>query len=408
MITRNAFIISLLLSATVFLSGCKTAGTDAGPSPAPVANVVPATYLVSATEIKSLTKPEIGTQNIKQFSTGIQGSVSGLLKYDITVYKLIYNTKLPDGTAIKASGAVIVPKVTTAVPMMSLQHGTITVEADAPSNFGLNSDAAASGTLFGSIGYIVVCPDFIGYGESKALPHTYEHRNGLATASIDMIRAAREFVKKQSINWNSKLVLTGYSEGGFATMALQKKIEDEFPTEFPLTASSVGAGAYHKTAFLKHIINEKTKGISGYNQLYLWTLLTYNDLYKLNKPASYFLKEPYATQVTQNGKNVVIKVSINEIFTDSFKKGINDGTETAFLNAAKDNDVHDWKPKTPTYLYHGTADDLVFFFNSQDAFDAMRKRGATNVDIKPLKDRGHSSAFAEYLIGTYNFFATAR
>ncbi|RRB00055.1 lipase family protein [Larkinella rosea] len=403
-INRKEFLLSLLLAVTVLFSGCDTAnkGTD-DPKPEPD------TYLVSSDEEASLTKTQLAAQIGQQFPAQYQNLVAVLLKYDVKVYKLVYNTKLPDGTATKASGAILVPTSTTtmpAVPMLSQQHGTILSDTDAPSNFGPNSEAAFGGTLFASIGFIMVCPDYIGYGESKAIPHTYEHRESLATASLDMLRAAKEFVKAKSIKWDNRLFLSGYSEGGFATMSLQKKIEEEFPTEFTLTASSMGAGAYHKSAFMNYIINQKTHGIAAYNRLYLWTMITYNNLYKLNKPMSYYLKEPYATQATQNGYNVTINTSISDIFTDSFKKAVNDGTDTGFLNAIKDNDVYDWKPKTPTYLYHGKSDNLVFFFNTQDAYDAMRKRGATNVEIKPIEGKDHSTAIMDYLLGTYAYFTS--
>ncbi|GAB3316367.1 hypothetical protein GCM10027299_06500 [Larkinella ripae] len=397
-INRKEFLLSLLLSTTLFLSGCKTSENGKEPEPEPD------TYLVSSAEITSLTKAQLATQISQNLAGQYQSLLSSFLRYDVKVYKLVYNTKLPDGTATKASGAVIVPAAPTAVPILSQQHGTILNEADAPSSFGPNSDAAFGGTLFAATGFILVCPDYIGYGESKAIPHTYEHREGLATASLDMLRAAKEFIRKNSIKWDERVFLTGYSEGGFATMSLQKKIEEEFPSEFTLTASSVGSGAYHKSAFMKYIINEKTHGNTSYNNLYLWTLVTYNDLYKLNKPMSYYLKEPYASQATQNSRSAQINVSISDAFTDTFKKAINDGTETGFLNAVKDNDVYDWKPKTPTYLFHGTADNLVFFFNTQDAYDAMKKRQAASVEIRPLAGKTHSSAVTDYLINTYLLF----
>ncbi|MGA0559641.1 alpha/beta hydrolase family protein [Larkinella sp. VNQ87] len=398
-LNRKEFLLSLLLSTTAFLSGCKN---DNGKDPDPVAD----TYLVSSTEIKSLTRSQLTAQVAQQLPAQYQSIIGSFLQHNVKVYKLVYNTKLPDGTATKASGAVIVPDSELPVPLISQQHGTILNDADAPSNFGANSDAAFGGVFFASSGFILACPDYIGYGESKAIPHTYEHREGLATASLDMLRATKEFVKKNSIKWDERVLLTGYSEGGFATMALQKKMEEEAPTEFNLVASSMGSGAYHKTAFMKHIINQKTDGIATYNRLYLWTLLTYNDLYKLNRPMSYYLKEPYATQATQNGKDITISVSISDIFTDSFKKAVNDGTDTGFLNAVKDNDVHDWKPKTPTYLYHGTADNLVFYFNTQDAYDAMQKRGATNVVLNKLEGQNHSTAVTGYLLGTYTYFTS--
>lgn len=396
-LNRKEFILSLLLSTTVFLSGCKN---NNGKEPDPE----PDTYLVSSSEIRSLTRAQLTDQVGRQLPASVRALISGFLRYDVKVYKLVYNTKLPDGTAVKASGALIIPTASTALPILSQQHATILDDADAPSNFGSGSDAAFGGTLFASTGFILACPDYIGYGETKNLTHTYEHRESLATVSLDMLRATKEFIKKNSINWDNRLFLTGYSEGGFATMSLQKKIEEEFPSEFNLVASTMGAGAYHKSAFMNYIINQKTHGIASYNRLYLWTLLTYNDLYKLDKPMSYYLKEPYATQVTQNGVNTDIRVSISDAFTDSFKKAINDGTDTGFLNAVKDNDVYDWKPKTPTQLYHGTADNLVFYFNSEDAYNAMKARGATNVTLNPLQGRDHYTGVADYLLNTFLTF----
>ncbi|MFD1141889.1 alpha/beta hydrolase family protein [Larkinella insperata] len=396
-LNRKEFLLSLLLSTTVFLSGCKSNnGKDPDPEPD--------TYLVSSSEIRSFTRDQLVDQVGRQLPASVRALISSLLRYEIKVYKIVYNTKLPDGTAVKASGAIIVPQASTAVPMLSQQHATILSDEDAPSNFGSNSDAAFGGTLLASTGFILACPDYIGYGETKNLTHPYEHRESLATVSLDLLRATKEFVKKNSIKWDERLFLTGYSEGGFATMSLQKKIEEEFPSEFNLVASSMGAGAYHKSAFMNYIINQKTHGIASYNRLYLWVLLTYNDVYKLNKPMSYYLKEPYATQVTQNGINTDIRVSISDAFTDSFKKAINDGTDTGFLNAVKDNDVYDWKPKTPTTLYHGTADNLVFYFNSKDALDAMKARGATNVTLNSLEGRDHYTGVADYLLYTFLAF----
>lgn len=394
-LSRKEFLLSLLVSTTALLSGCQS-GTETDPQPgtSPV--------LVSATEIRSFTREQMAQQVQR-----INPALSFITRYGIKVYKVVYNTTLPDGSPVKASGALLVPDAPTAVPMVSQQHGTILSDSDAPSNFGSGSDAALGGSLFASIGYILACPDYIGYGESKDRPHPYEHRQSLAQASLDMLRASKEYIQKNNVRWDERLFLTGYSEGGYATMALQKLLEEQFPTEFNLRASSLGAGAYHKTATMKHLINERTDGIGTYNRLYLWALTTYNDMYKdLRRPLSAYLKEPYATQVQQGSASV--SVSLNETFTDAFKKGVNDGTDKAFLAAVADNDVYDWKPKTPTRLYHGDADNLVFYFNSKDAYDAMQKRGATNVQLITLRNRNHTSAITDYLLGTYEMFSTVQ
>ncbi|TDB60028.1 alpha/beta hydrolase family protein [Arundinibacter roseus] len=367
-------------------------------SPTPPQN----SYLVESSVIT-----ELSSENIIQQVSGLNPLLPGFIRNGVKAYRLTYKTKNTDGTEILASGALIIPITTQPAALISVQHGTITSDEQAPSNFNANSEAYLAGSLFGALGYIIAYPDYIGYGASKDLPHPYEHRASLASASLDMLRAAKEFLANQDeIDWDERLYIAGYSEGGYATMSLQKEIEENAATEFNLRASSCGAGAYDKTSFMKYLINTETHRISGFNRSYLWVTLTYDRVYGLNRPASYYFKEPYASQIQQQAENAPIPVSFNTIFTDSFKQAINSGTDTGFLNAVADNDVFDWKPRTPTQLYHGTADRLVFYFNSENAFNAMKNRGATNVSLIPIQNADHDTALDEFLLGTLSFFTT--
>jgi len=382
----------LLAFSLLFFSSC-----DRNDPPAEPQNQ----YLVGSDVAVELSKDEIAKQLV-----GFGPLVSSFLRNGIKGYRITYKTKNTDGREITASGALILPVTTAAVSLVSVQHGTITNDEEAPSNFKGGADASLN-TLFSSLGYIISAPDYIGYGASKNLPHPYEHRASLASASLDMLRAAKEFLKSQNtVKWNNKVYIAGYSEGGFASMAMQKMMEEGAATEFDLRASSLGAGAYDKTAFMKYLINTKTHGIAGFNRSYLWVTLTYDRVYGLNRPKSAYFKEPFATQIQNNGLDANINVSFNTIFTDAFVKGVNDGTDKGFLDAVADNNVYDWKPKTPTQLYHGTADQLVFFFNSKNAFDAMRKRGATNVDLIEIPGGDHASSIQTYLFGTVTFFSS--
>lgn len=395
---RNYHLLLLLLFIVV--NGCQTITTD--PTP------VPDKYLVSSELIGSFTKASLQSR-----ADGITGGatnpliiafVNTLLKYDIKAYKIVYKTKNTDGTEIQASGALIIPTTTDAVPMISQQHGTIRTDIQAPSNYQQNSEAYSIASIFGSNGYIISCPDYIGYGVSKNIPHPYEHRESLAQASLDMIRASTEFINKEKVNWNKKLMITGYSQGGFATMSLQKKIEEQFPTEFNLVASSCGAGAYNKTQFMKDLMNNTTHGIAEYNQLYIWVTQTYNRIYGLNRSMNTYFKEPFATDVQANGNNANVSVSINLAFTDALKKGVNEGTDKQFLDAVKDNDVFDWAPKTETQLYHGDADQQVFYNNSVTAEKAMKAKGG-KVTLFTTIGGTHGSTLSDYALGTFQFFS---
>ena len=387
----------LLVWSLLLLYSCKD------DKPEPIDPPVENQYLEGSSVISELTKEQIA-----QKAGALSPILVGYVQNGIKVYKITYKTKNTDGADIMASGALILPSTPNPVSMISVQHGTIREDASAPSNFNDGAEAASFGSLFGSMGYIIAYPDYIGYGASNDLPHPYEHRASLASASLDMLRAAKEFLKNQTdVKWDEKLYIAGYSEGGYATMSLHKMIEEEAPGEFNLRASSCGAGAYDKTAFMERVINTKTDGVASYNALYLWVLLTYDRIYKLNRPASYYFKEPFASRIAENGITSPINQSFDTILNDSFKKDLNDGKDKDFIAAIADNNVYNWKPKAPLQLYHGDKDNLVFYFNSVKAYDTMKALGA-NVELITVPGGNHSSSITNYLIGTLAFFTNTK
>ncbi|SKB97573.1 alpha/beta hydrolase family protein [Dyadobacter psychrophilus] len=387
----------LLVWSLLLLYSCKD------DKPEPIDPPVENQYLEESTVITELTKEQVA-----QKASDLNPILVGYVKNGIKVYKITYKTKNTDGTDITASGALILPATSSPASIISVQHGTIREDASAPSNFQDGAEAASFGSLFGSMGYIIAYPDYIGYGASKDLPHPYEHRASLASASLDMLRAAKEFLKGQTdVKWDEKLYIAGYSEGGYATMSLHKMIEEEAVGEFNLRASSCGAGAYDKTAFMEHVINTKTHGIASYNALYTWVLLTYDRIYNLNRPASYYFKEPFATNITANGISAPINQSFDSALNESFKTDLNDGKDKKFIDAIADNDVYNWKPKVPVQLYHGDKDDLVFYFNSVKAYDTMKALGA-NVTLTTIPGGTHGSSVSHFLIGTLAFFTSTK
>jgi hypothetical protein len=132
------------------------------------------TYLVSSTEVKKFSKAEFLTTLSSTF--GAQSAqVSFLVKSGISLHKISYLTKTPEGNQITASGAVIVPTdLTEALAIGSVQHGTIYDENQAPSYFNQQSESAL-GQFFASTGLIIAMPDYLGYGDSRNYPHPYDH-----------------------------------------------------------------------------------------------------------------------------------------------------------------------------------------------------------------------------------------
>lgn len=327
------------------------------------------------------------------------GVYANEIKYGVSVYKLQYYTTY-QGKEIKASGLVIVPQgMTTPAPVVSAQHGTIFTQSDAPSSFtGLSGFE-----LFASAGYVTLIPDYIGFGASKHIFHPYYDQKHSALAVVDMIKAARSFYKEKSISTNEQLFLVGYSEGGYVTLAAQKEIETNPQHKLKVTASAAGAGGYDLTHMLSGITTGKTYSYPAY---LAYVLQAYNHTNSWNRPLAEFFQEPYASKLPQlfngsNGGSAInreLTTDPQKLFIPAFYSNLQDtGKELALKQALQENSFNDWYPKSPTRLYHGTADNIVPHENSRLTYDRFKAQGAPQTELISIEGGTHSSSFVPML-----------
>jgi alpha-beta hydrolase superfamily lysophospholipase len=391
---RNLTAIALLF--TLLIAGCRKE---------PQEDTKQQVCLFSSAKIGDFTKEQLDARYSDKSGVGF---LAALDKYDISVYKIVYKTKNVDGSDILASGCIIVPKDAPTPAMISIAHGDIlNFDIFAPSYYNPGPiDVAAAyneGSAAASNGYVTVLPDYIGYGTSNNLIHPPSHRSSLATSCADMIRAAEEFLSEKHEQWNHKLYLAGYSEGGFANLSLQKYIQDNH-LPFNVKAASTGAAPCHISKIAQYIFNYPSDPGSVKN--YLAVILFYNSFYPaLHRPIEAYLVEPYASDIKTNGLiNSSINVSLSSVLKPEFVNGINTGTDQAFINALQDNDVYDWKPVDPLRLSHSKDDEIIPYFNSEDAYNAMTARGAKNVNLQTLSGLTHDQAIEPYVLGSLEFF----
>lgn len=111
-------------------------------------------------------------------------------RYSVTSYRIEYLTTDADGKEVRASGLVSVPQKPAGAksPVLSYQHGTLFRDAEAPSNNAVASEVAV---VLASLGYIVLAPDYVGFGASKGTPHPYLLAAPSAAATVDFLTATR-------------------------------------------------------------------------------------------------------------------------------------------------------------------------------------------------------------------------
>ncbi len=330
------------------------------------------------------------------------------IPYKTKAYKITYYTVGVDGSKIKASGLLAIPQKdkNEKSPLLSYQHGTIFLNEQAPSKSHSTADAIMT---FAGFGYIISAPDYIGYGESFGQIHPYIQANTLASASLDMLRASKQFLQSQKIKINKQLFLAGYSEGGYATLALQKSIQQEYASEFTVTASASGAGPYDLTGTATFLANQENNGHPAYMS---FLLKAYDTVYHLNKISDMY-QSPYIDVVNTVFDGLHSSGTINssltnttaDLFEPDFLAALQGTEDHVIKEKLALNNIYDWKPDAPTRFFHSPNDEVVPYANSQKALSVMRANGANSVSLRDCPFNSHVDCALPYILDTRNFFA---
>jgi len=298
---------------------------------------------------------------------------------DVKGYKISYITTHPKtDVKIQASGLLLIPQKDAGKvsPLLSYQHATNFLDENVPSN-----NPSALVELAGR-GFIVTAPDYIGYGDSASQSHTYIYGPGYVNAGIDMIRATKTYLKSQNIVINDQLFLAGYSEGGYATLAMHKAIQES--GEFTITATAAGAGPYDLIETAKIVAN---KDVNENPAFMSFVLKTYDDVHSLNAVSEMYQTD-YIDAIntvfdgTTSGGQIKLSLTTitSSLFTSQFLatlRGEQSAGSFEIMDKLEEQSIYNWTPNAPTMLFHSKDDETVPYENTQKAYATMIDNGAS-------------------------------
>jgi len=348
-------------------------------------------YLVSSELAFTFTTTSINS--IIDLAAGQDPAISSLRQYvksDVKVYKITYNTSV-GGKEIYASGLVCVPVNQGEYPVMSFQNGTNTLNTMAPSEFPLNNSYVLV-EILASMGFVVIIPDYPGFGESVNVPHPYLVADPTVTSIVDMYYAVGEFDRSglPDITIENDYYLIGYSQGGWATLSLHKALEKSFSNDFNLKGSVCGAGPYDIGLLFSEMVNVTTYPMPVYIG-YIFN--AYSSYQQITNPVTDIFNEPYATRIgtLYNGTlsfdqiNTQLSTSISALLNPSFISGFSTADKYSSVSKAfKNNSIEAWHTYKPLLLIHGDSDTQVSPVTTETMYSAMLQAGTSSEIIEKV------------------------
>ena len=332
-------------------------------------------------------------------------------------------------TPCELSGLVIKPQFRNDAPhpILAYQHWTQLEKWLAPSCFSTKEShnfVEVLVAMFMAVhgGFNIVMADYQGMGKcgienNKEMIQPYMAAEPLARSIVDLVAHIKN---NRIINWNDHLYMIGYSQGGYATMAAARELqENPLYKDIKVDACAPCAGPYSLSeVMLKIIIDQKP---SKFNHFFPMVIRGFNARYGeeygdgiFTKDKAFKAKYKYLFDLV-DGFHTLDQVmssmpsQLQEVLSDDLLEQLESRSGPGY-DALVNNDDYKWDPKMPMYMYQCPYDDIVPYDNSIQAekyFDAT-KSSVPLVPMfnLPLKHYVHIEAALPCMMSAYTWIKT--
>lgn len=392
--------LSLAAIAAAALSACGggTGDNDNRDDPPPARGNIATAVLAGKATIADI---DAGTA-----AKGLQ-PLSGKAKCDVDIRYIVYFTRDPLGHAATATEGVLVPSGSDPAcsgerPVLLYAHGTSTAHATNMADVKNNSEASLTMAMYAAQGFIVVAPNYLGYDKSSLSWHPYLNAESSGVDMVDGLRAAKAHLAAESaVKPSSKLLLSGYSQGGHVAMAVHKIIERDYASEFTVTASAPMSGPYNIVGFGDVVVNvQPNAGATIFAPMQLTSYQkSYGNIYSTPSEAYQAPFDASAETLFPSDKSVSELIAAGKLpadptFTKLFGTGglLKDSFRASyatggFRKALQTNTLLGWTPKRPIALCGGKQDPTVFFdINTGVSAADLKSRGAPLMGVYDLEN----------------------
>ena len=315
----------------------------------------------------------------------------------VKLYRVTYPSVVPEqgNRPISATGLLAVPDTAeTVFPMVSYQHGTVYGKEQVPSFPDQSPETQLMIAQFAGQGYLVTGADYFGMGASKE-PEGYLVKGSHQQATYDMLVASRAVLADLKLA-DSKLFLSGWSQGGFVTLAMLERLEAVgMPVKAATTASAPADAFAAFNGFLNFPRKIDANWITTIFILNVFSFENYHNMpglaralltdetYDISRKA--YLREPFDQNAVPTDLRKLIRP---EYFDAQFF------ANSAYGRLVAQTSAYRWVIKTPVRTYYGLTDEAIRIEIGQLPMNYQKAIGNDTVEAVPTGDTSHRGTFA--------------
>jgi len=306
---------------------------------------------------------------------------------------------------ITLSGKVLLPANGKFKRYILVSHYTIGSNKEAPSNcFPLEG-------LLCSMGYAVICPDYIGYGITADKVHPYLVMDLTATNVVDMYIAVRKYFDAAGLHPEyDDIYLMGYSQGGATTMAVEYWIEEivnQYPVdgmgEIKIRRVFAGGGPYDIKSTYDRFVQTNCADYPVAVPLVLQGMIAGNGLdLKMETIMQKWLCDNIdewvnSKKYTTAEMNALIGTKVTSDMLTPTGMNVQSKEVSELYKAMVQNSVvsYAWQPQAPVYILHSMDDETVTYLNATNA----KQRWATaNIEYNFGHYGGHVKTCIRFIL----------
>lgn len=400
--------LALVCTVTVLTgAGCGTDHPRSSLPASPVAYQQPAARgsVISATPVADLSAKEVAAR------LGKAGIDAAQVRYGVRAHRIVYRTVDINGKSTTASELVAMPiSDVRDLRVVSWLHGTQVYRGEVASVNDESTDRATA-LLFASTGRAVSAPDYLGLGKGPGI-HPYGNPEATVSASVDALRAVRDFARRDGRTLDRRVLVSGFSQGGPATMLVGRALQQGVDPYFRPGALAPVSGPFDLSGFEAAAAADKVARSS----LYLAYFTTaWNRMYGLYDTTDQAFRAPYDKKVDTlfDGNHQASEIAAalpatsKDLFTDEFLQKVRKPTGILQRKLQVMDNTCDWRSSVPVHLFHARGDKDVSFANAL----YCQRQLASHGTVQQLSDVGqfdHSTTVLKALPQVVREFDSAR